>query len=777
MSIEQLGESLLADAKKRSRKLKRRATVFTGLMLGVQAGNALLRKKAKKRADEFWKSNQGLLDARAGQFTQGIDFWQKHNKMLSTYGESTDSTTGENWVNAFKQQQLKLYQANPKYKDIFSQANPQDQLKFNQEVDKLLADDIEAYRSKVEGFSDFRNIGKDTKESRAAYMKPLRDKLQKGVDIINEQDNVAGWLLGGMNLKSSNANLQQSQLDVLLPEGFTEQDKSELDSLISTTLRNKKKINAIYKVEEIPEVNLKAMIKKEKVAELPVKIDNSIRDAFEPFASNFNKKESQYSRSDYKIKMAKGDKGEVEVTIYDFLNDFKGADGNKLTSEQKNRIIEDAMIIADLNYKIFKKKAEATGTAGLTIPVGGITPFVQDALETVIGEDLKYEVGGFMGNKPIGTYKPIARQNIIDKLTKTPETEVPSPSDSSKKVVVTDEDAKQIIEDSNIPTDNAAVVDPTIFDEKKFISTINNPDFVKMDDREKNKFVNSIIDMYPTQSDRIVELVENSDMQRVDGTQKSDIGFLGPVKNNVTGGTMTELSMGVEMDGKEVLLPLMVPTLTKEEINFLANNNVVGNPSIVPQSIKDKAIAHARKRISENKSPFMTSDDAPTITSSEQEKIANMLEMNIEGLSTEEVDNQFRIALRQSNDLTDDEFNTILGYLEKSTNVVMDNSPVQNQRSLLSDDVFVQGAANKAAYFDQQRKTAGSDFLKLIGADKESVRKRIISRAEKYLAGERNTFTSSEFNKWAKATKGLEVTDIKKNQRRALVKEFLETLK
>lgn len=772
MSIEQLGESLLADAKKRSRKLKRRATVFTGLMLGVQAGNALLRKKAKKRADEFWKSNQGLLDARAGQFTQGIDFWQNHNKMLSTYGESTDSATGENWVNAFKQQQLKLYQANPKYKDIFSQANAQDQLKFNQEVDKLLADDIEAYRSKVEGFSDFRNIGKDTKESRATYMKPLRDKLQKGVDIINEQDNVAGWLLGGMNLKSSNANLQQSQLDVLLPEGFTEQDKSELDSLISTTLRNKKKINAIYEVEEIPEVNLKAMIKKEKVAELPVKIDNSIRDAFEPFASDFNKKQSQYSRSDYRIKMAKGDKGEVEVTIYDFLNDFKGADGNKLTSEQKNRIIEDAMIIADLNYKIFKKKAEATGTAGLTIPVGGITPFVQDALETVIGEDLKYEVGGFMGNKPIGTYKPIARQNLIDKLTKTPETEVPSPSDSSKKVVVTDEDAKQIIKDSNIPTDNAAVVDPTIFDEKKFISIINDEKFVNASKKDRHGFVSSIIDQHPDMSDRIVELVENANMQRVDGTQKSDIGFLGPVTNNVTGGTMTELSMGVEIEGKEVLVPLMVPTLTKEEIDFLANNDVEGNVSIVPQSIKDKAIAHARKRMSENKSPFMTSDDAPSITSSEQQKIADMLEMNIEGLSTEEVDNQFRIALRQSNDLTDDEFNTILEYFS--------NKPVQNQSKTVAgqvDSIFVEGARRRQEAFAKDRATAGSDFLKLIGADKESVRNRIIRRAEKYLAGETRTFSSSEFNKWAKATKGLEVTDIKKNQKRALVEEFLETLK
>ena len=703
MSIEQLGESLLADAKKRSRKLKRRATVFTGLMLGVQAGNALLRKKAKKRADEFWKSNQGLLDARAGQFTQGIDFWQNHNKMLSTYGESTDSATGENWVNAFKQQQLKLYQSNPKYKDIFSQANAQDKLKFNQEVDKLLADDIEAYRSKVEGFSDFRNIGKDTKESRAAYMKPLRDKLQKGVDIINEQDNVAGWLLGGMNLKSSNANLQQSQLDVLLPEGFTEQDKSELDSLISTTLRNKKKINAIYKVEEIPEVNLQAMIKKEKVDELPVKIDNSIKDAFAPFASNFNQNESQYSRDDYKIKIPKSDGGSIEITAYEFLNEFEYADGSKLSEKDKQTIIEDAIILADFKYKIFLSKAKKSGTAGLTIPVGGITPFVQEALETVIGGDLQYTVGGVFNDEPRGTYKRVTREEIINKLANTSETEVPDPSDSSKKVVVTDEDAKQIIKDSNIPTDNVAVVDTTTFDEEKFISTINNPDFVKMDDKEQSKFINKIIDMYPTQSDKIVELVENANMQRVDGTQKSD--------------------------------------------------------------------------------------DVPSITSSEQQKIADMLEMNIEGLSTEEVDNQFRIALRQSNDLTDDEFNIILGYLEKSTNVVMDDSPVQNQRSLLSEDVVeddqkrgvqvglnrINPGVNPQAAKDFRRRT--NALLTLIGADKESVRNRIIRRAEKYLAGETSTFTSSEFNKWAKATKGLEVTDIKKNQRRALVKEFLETLK
>jgi len=104
MAIEQLGESLLASARKKRKKQERRAKIFTGLTLGLQVGNHFLRKKAQKRADEFWTSNQGLIDRRAGQFTKGIEFWDKHNTMVNTYGESKDSVTGENWVDALKQQ-------------------------------------------------------------------------------------------------------------------------------------------------------------------------------------------------------------------------------------------------------------------------------------------------------------------------------------------------------------------------------------------------------------------------------------------------------------------------------------------------------------------------------------------------------------------------------------------------------------------------------------------------------------------------------------------------
>ena len=97
---------------------------------------------------------------------------------------------------------------------------------------------------------------------------------------------------------------------------------------------------------------------------------------------------------------------------------------------------------------------------------------------------------------------------------------------------------------------------------------------------------------------------EDPTMYRADGSLKSARGYLGPVKNLVQGGTMTEVSIGVEINGKEMEVPTMVPTLTQEEIDTLANMQIEGNAKNIPKSIKDKAIAHAKKRLAAGKSVF-----------------------------------------------------------------------------------------------------------------------------------------------------------------------------
>jgi hypothetical protein len=94
------------------------------------------------------------------------------------------------------------------------------------------------------------------------------------------------------------------------------------------------------------------------------------------------------------------------------------------------------------------------------------------------------------------------------------------------------------------------------------------------------------------------------DTIRADGTKKGT-GFLGPLKRP-DGMTMTEYSVGVNIDGKDVEIPTLVPTLTQDEIDSLLNLPDGDKP---PRAIINKAIDHARNRIKNNKSPFWNPQD------------------------------------------------------------------------------------------------------------------------------------------------------------------------
>jgi hypothetical protein len=88
---------------------------------------------------------------------------------------------------------------------------------------------------------------------------------------------------------------------------------------------------------------------------------------------------------------------------------------------------------------------------------------------------------------------------------------------------------------------------------------------------------------------------------RNDGTPK-ERGFLGVLKRP-DGRISTEISIGVNFDGKEMEIPALVPTLSKDEIDFLLAGNKVSD------AIVDKAIKHAIKRLNQGKSPFFQKDE------------------------------------------------------------------------------------------------------------------------------------------------------------------------
>ena len=92
---------------------------------------------------------------------------------------------------------------------------------------------------------------------------------------------------------------------------------------------------------------------------------------------------------------------------------------------------------------------------------------------------------------------------------------------------------------------------------------------------------------------------------RADGTKKGK-GFLGVLKRP-DGSVSTEISVGVKIGGKEVEIPTLVPTLTKEEIDYLLNSdldskNMFKNP--VGKAILIKAYDHATQRMLQGQSPF-----------------------------------------------------------------------------------------------------------------------------------------------------------------------------
>ncbi len=95
-----------------------------------------------------------------------------------------------------------------------------------------------------------------------------------------------------------------------------------------------------------------------------------------------------------------------------------------------------------------------------------------------------------------------------------------------------------------------------------------------------------------------------SESLRPDGTKKG-LGWLGPLKRP-DGRMSTEITFDVHLDGKKVYMPLMVPTLTKQELDAILQLDEK-DPDFfkkLPPGVEDKAVEHAIQRLRQGLSPF-----------------------------------------------------------------------------------------------------------------------------------------------------------------------------
>ena len=101
------------------------------------------------------------------------------------------------------------------------------------------------------------------------------------------------------------------------------------------------------------------------------------------------------------------------------------------------------------------------------------------------------------------------------------------------------------------------------------------------------------------------ELSGENQSYREDGTPKAN-GFLGVYKRP-DGMISSEISVGVNINGKEMDIPTMVPGLSDKELNYLLTTPMDAIPTAdkaVFSGIQQKAIDHAKARIRAGLSPF-----------------------------------------------------------------------------------------------------------------------------------------------------------------------------
>ena len=95
--------------------------------------------------------------------------------------------------------------------------------------------------------------------------------------------------------------------------------------------------------------------------------------------------------------------------------------------------------------------------------------------------------------------------------------------------------------------------------------------------------------------------------KREDGSKKGR-GFLGVHKRVNDDKVSSEISVGLNLDGKETELPTMVPTLDPSEVVELLE---LKDGDRISDSIIKKSAEHARERIKQGKSTFASDEESP----------------------------------------------------------------------------------------------------------------------------------------------------------------------
>lgn len=704
MAIEQLGESLLAQAKKTTKKKERKGKIMAGVMLGLTGANYLLRQQAAKRIDELNRGYQPIIMQKTRQLEDGVNFWSEHNRMLNDGGYSQ-----EQWKDAYAARERKKLVN--KYGITVKQNNSEE---LNAIINEQIADDLSAYEAKLESYADFKTY-KDTQEDRARYLEPIDRVIKNSADLIKKNANVGGKLFETLGFRKD-SELDDQVVDtglIRFSEGVDLRDKTDLVNFLNRSAQSMVKLNSLkdgvsYDLV-LSEKELKALDKTEP------KFINTVKEV-KTFNENYLNAEPEERK-----KLAR-----IEST---FINP---------EDPDKPLTFTYAEIVEALPKEI---------KAGETIAQDQQLSNDINRVASIIIENAKVN--------NLGITNPEAIQQALDFIA------------SKNKFTIKEGTKEGFFEKINIFADAGFEFNYNRLTEQDFVIAANS----RPKDLEEGK---------PFEISPDVE-------EFVKGQVPSATSEASPTLN-LTSSQLIKMATDISKDADIVNeSDEEIENTFSELLKQIPSNDLKSTRAVI--SAYESTLERKRKGAGEESNVVETetvevpsetttssSQDKQKLISTSQKEMVDKFGIVTEGLSSEEIDDMLRTMLRQGNDLTNDEFDTLLNYF------TVKEIPVSSG-SLLEKPVPSDASSKYISQVKERLKTGQVESMKmvppleLIGADEESVRNRVIARAEKYLAGETPMFSSTEFNKWLKEIKNIKATDLDKKDKPRYVKEFLELLK
>lgn len=374
MAIEELGESLLAQARSRRKKQEKKAKVFTGLMLGVQGANFLLRRRAKKRWDEINSGYTDLISSETQRLKDGVKFWSDHNRMLNEQNSSH-----EQWRDAYTaQERKKLIE---KYK---LSANNNTVEEINNIVNSQVKDDLDAYQKKLDAYSEFKSY-EDTKEDKTRYFAPVAKVMKETKDAIDRNASVGGKIASALGFDNYKVDMDKEFNKVQIAGNIDTQDKQRFQKFLSTSTDNMTKLS-----QADDGVNYELVMTEQQLSRFKTEPTFKVDKDIESFTTAYlnpdltEEKRSQMASITTEFSLIDNPDDKIEVNYYTISDSLPAIPAKGQSMSQRQLFQRDVDRVASIKKSIYQANAE--GVEGF-IQMPSDIEIVQEALDFVVDKN------------------------------------------------------------------------------------------------------------------------------------------------------------------------------------------------------------------------------------------------------------------------------------------------------------------------------------------------------------------------------------------------------